>query len=407
MEQSDIKLIQAIPDQQERMIELLHQFCNINSYSDNLPGLALMLDCLQQAFSPIADSIEVQKLPPVPYIDLHGNTQVRHCGDALLIQKRPQLKRRILLAGHMDTVYPLHSSFQKIRYLNAEQINGPGVCDMKGGLIVILHALATLEQSQAKELIGWDVLINADEEIGSEASSALFTSRANLYQAALLYEPAMDSQGTLAKNRKGNGKFTIVSQGKAAHAGRNFVDGKNAICYLAEVIGAVNALNGKRPGVTINVGLIAGGEALNVVPAKAVAKLDVRISEQEDSLWVINELEQIKQKYQKSEYGLHIEGAFGRPVKKIDKGSERLFTRLKGWGKELGLNLDWKDSGGCCDGNNLSQYGIPILDTLGVRGGNIHSEQEFIELASLAERTALSALLLIDLATGGLEDLHI
>ncbi|HHX3462615.1 TPA: hydrolase [Legionella pneumophila] len=399
------EIINSIDNHQATMVEQLHQFCEINSGTTNLTGLAIMAETLRSAFKPIADTTELITLPPLSVIDMTGNTVTQSCGDVLFISKRPHLKRRILLSGHMDTVYSANNPFQKLSYLDANQINGPGVADMKGGLIVILHALAAFENTMFAEDMGWDVLINSDEEIGSPASASLFKKLAHRYQAALVYEPAMTPKGTLAKNRKGSGKLTLIATGRAAHAGRAFDEGRNAICYLAEAVTAVHALNGQRNGVTINVGKIAGGEALNVVPDKAVAQLDIRISLPEDEVWVRNELNKIIRQLERPDYSLSVHGAFGRPVKRICAGTERLFHRIQKIGEALGLTIDWKDSGGCCDGNNLAHYGLPVLDTLGVRGGNIHSSDEYILLDSLSERAALSALLLIDLAQGGLEDL--
>ncbi|WP_082650830.1 hydrolase [Legionella steigerwaltii] len=399
------KLINIIKNNQETMVKQLHQFCEINSGTTNLEGLAQMAYLLQTAYNPIADTIQIKKLQKLSAIDMSGNTVLQTCGDALFIRKRPHLKRRVLLSGHMDTVYAADNPFQKLTYINDNCINGPGVTDMKGGLIVMLHALSAFEQDECAAELGWDVLINSDEEIGSPASSLLFDELAANYQAALVYEPAMTPNGTLAKNRKGSGKLTLIATGKAAHAGRAFSEGRNAICYLAEVICAVDALNGKREGVTINVGKIAGGEALNVVPDKAVAQLDIRISLPEDEYWVRTELDKIIGQLKRQGYSLNIQGVFGRPVKRVCSGTKRLFHRIQHLGKELGLAIDWQDSGGCCDGNNLAQHGLPVLDTLGVRGGNIHSAEEYILLDSLSERAALSTLLLLDLAQGGLEDL--
>lgn len=387
------------------MVEQLHQFCNINSGTTNLEGLTLMANALKTAYQPLADDIQIKKLEPLSIINMSGNKVTQHCGDALFISKRPHLKRRILLSGHMDTVYAANNPFQKLTYINENYVNGPGVADMKGGLIVMLHALSAFEQSDMASEMGWDVLINSDEEIGSPASSILFDELAPNYQAALVYEPAMTATGTLAKNRKGSGKLTIIATGKAAHAGRAFDEGRNAICYLAEAVTAIHALNGQRDGVTINIGKIAGGEALNVVPDKAVAQLDIRISLTEDQFWVREALDKIILKLNRADYSLTVHGGFGRPVKRVCAATERLFHRVQNIGKELGLSIDWKDSGGCCDGNNLAHHGLAVLDTLGVRGGNIHSPEEYILLDSLSERAALSALLLTDLAQGGLEDL--
>lgn len=398
-------LISSVKSQQKLMEEQLHQFCNINSGTTNLAGLAHMSAALQSAYQPIADSIQIKKSPSLSMINMSGDTALQSCGDLLFIRKRPHLKRRVLLSGHMDTVYDAKSSFQKLTYLNDNCVNGPGVADMKGGLIVMLHALAAFEQDARSATLGWDVVINADEEIGSPVSSLFFNEIATNYQAALVYEPAMTETGTLAKNRRGSGKLTLIAHGKSAHVGRAFEQGRNAICYLAQAINEIHALNGQRDGVTINIGKVAGGEALNVVPDKAVTKLDVRISLSEDEHWVRNELDKIIMKLKHPDYSLALHGDFGRPVKRVCSGTERLFHRIQQLGKELGLSIDWKDSGGCCDGNNLAHHGVPVLDTLGVRGGAIHSHEEYILLDSLSERAALSALLLLDLADGGLEDL--
>jgi glutamate carboxypeptidase len=398
-------LITLLKDKQQIMVEQLHLFCEQNSGTTNLPGLAKMAHLLKNAYEPLADTIHIKKLDPFPVINMSGETIMESSGDTLLISKRPQLQRRVLLSGHMDTVYPENSPFQKLTYINENHLNGPGVSDMKGGLIVMLHALTAFEQHPSAKQLGWDVLINSDEEIGSPASSILFKQFASDYQAALIYEPAMTPKGTLAKNRRGSCKLTLVASGKSAHVGRDFNKGRNAICYLAQAICAIDALNGTRKGITINVGKIAGGQALNMVPDKAVAKLDVRLSQPEDYPWIQGEINQIVRNLKGQDYTLTIHSTLGRPVKRVSSGTKRLFQRIQRVAKELGLSIDWKDSGGCCDGNNLAQQGLPVLDTLGVRGGNIHSHDEYVLLDSLPERAALSTLLLLDLAQGGLEDL--
>lgn len=400
------ELINGIKAHQNKMVTQLHHFCEINSGSTNLEGLSRMAEVLIAAYKPTADSIQSKSTRPFSTIDMLGNVISQPCGNMLFISKRPELKRRILLSGHMDTVYSKNHSFQSLRQLDDNCINGPGVADMKGGLIVMLHALFAFENTSFASELGWDVLINSDEEIGSPVSGSIFNEIASNYQAALVYEPAMTPTGTLAKNRKGSGKLTLIANGISAHAGRAFDEGRNAICYLAEAVIAIHKLNGQKDGVTINIGKISGGDALNVVPDKAVAQLDIRISAPEDEFWVREQINQIVTMLKRSDYSLQVEGHFGRPVKRVCKGTERLFQRVQNIGKELRLTIDWRDSGGCCDGNNLAQHGLPVLDTLGVRGGNIHSDQEYILLDSLSERATLSALLLVDLAQGGLEDLQ-
>ena len=405
MDEATKELLHALNADKPTLVEQLHQFCNINSGSDNLLGLSLMREALKQAFAPLADSIEELEFPPINTINMNGESQLQPCGNALFIRKRPELKRRILLSGHMDTVYRANHPFQSLTYINDNEINGPGVADMKGGLVVINHALAAFEKLDLSADLGWDVLINADEEIGSPASCTLLEKIAENYQAALIYEPAMTASGTFAKNRRGSAKMTLVAHGKSSHAGRAFYEGRNAICHLAEVITSIHALNRLHNGITFNVGKIAGGEALNMVPDKAVAKIDIRISKPEDVQWVKQQINNIINSNEAEGYSLKIEGNFDRPVKRVNPATERLFANIQEAGQKLGLSLDWQDSGGCCDGNNLAQLGLPVIDTLGVRGGNIHSEKEFILVDSLIERTALSTLLLINLASGGLEKL--
>lgn len=382
----------------DAMLKQLYTFCETNSGTSHLNGLASMHDLLYQAFEPLADEIRSINLPEVPSISMTGETLVQHSGKALFIRKRPHLKRRILLGGHMDTVYDANHPFQTLTLLDDNTLNGPGVTDMKGGLVVMLHALQAFEQQDNAHLLGWDVFINADEEIGSAASREMMCQLAEQCEAVLIYEPSLTPEGIVAKNRKGNIKITLVATGVSAHAGRDFHLGRNAICYLAEIVTSIHALNGQREGVTLNVGKIAGGTALNTIPDKAVAKVDVRITFPEDASWIHEQLEYIKTKHHKDDYTLDVYSAYDRPPKRINPATEHLFSRLCAVGKTLNLNLEWMDSGGCCDGNNLAQSGIPVLDTLGVRGGKIHTPDEYIILDSLVERATLSALILVDLA---------
>lgn len=394
-----------LQDRQPLMIEQLHQFCEINSGTENLIGLEQVKQRLNAAFAPVADQIETRHSSTTTTFDMNGQ-RLQKYGDLLFIRKRPALKRRVLLCGHMDTVYSAQHPFQTLTYVNDNQITGPGVADMKGGLIVLLHALNAFEHSPQASKLGWDVLINADEEVGSPASGPLLNELAHHYQAALVYEPSMTENGCFAKNRKGSGKLTLIATGRAAHVGRSFHEGRNAIAYLAKAVLAMIALNEQRHDVTINVGHIAGGGALNVVPDRALAQFDVRITQPEDEQWVMHHLNQIINQMQEEHYTLTLHGHFGRPVKRVSRATERLFTRIQHLGHELGLPIDWNDSGGCCDGNNLAYQGLPVIDTLGVRGGQIHSPHEFIILDSLVERAALSTFLLLDLAQGGLEELQ-
>lgn len=386
------------------MLQQLENLCNLNSGSNNLAGLAQVAAMLEKLFLPIVDAATYKPLLPYLSWDLQGLPTQQPLGDCLFLQKRPDLTSRILLCGHMDTVYGSNHPFQKVTRLDQKHLNGPGVADMKGGLLVILHALSAFEQLPCATNIGWDVLITSDEELGSPSSNQIFAELAPRYQAALVYEPSTTPEGCFAKNRKGAGKFTLIATGKAAHAGRALDQGRNAILYLAETLLAIEALHkSAETGISINIAKIAGGQALNIVPDKAVAQFEVRITEPEQALWVEDALQKLLNDRQRQhpDYTLSLQGGFHRPVKKVNEKTMQLFQRIQAQGQKLGLSCIWEDSGGCCDGNNLSYYGVPVIDTLGVRGGKIHSPEEFMIVDSLAERAALSFLILEDLATQG------
>lgn len=382
------------------MIALTERWANINSGSYNLEGLRHMRWELAEAFVPLEAGNEVLSLEPLMQVNSKGETVSIEMAEALTIRKRPEAPIQVLLVGHMDTVYGIDHPFQKTTMLSENIMNGPGVADLKGGLAVMLHALLALERSPWAQNIGWQVLLNPDEEIGSIASDPLLKAAAKGKHLGLVYEPSL-ADGTMAGERKGSGNFTLVVRGRAAHAGRNPQDGRNAIVALAELTAALFALNGKREGVTLNPGKVEGGGALNVVPDLAILRFNVRTRTVEDETWVLEAVHKLVEECSNKEgYTAELHGFFTRKPKPMAPQVKALFDLVQQCGSELGLTIGVKPSGGCCDGNNLWHHGLPNVDTLGVRGANIHSEQEVIHLDSLVERARLSALLLMKLAKG-------
>src|ERR1700722_1438563 len=315
--------------------------------------------------------------------------------------KRPTAPIQVLLVGHMDTVFELEHPFQRAIQKTDRIINGPGVSDMKGGFCVMLEALKTFEKSNHNHQLGWEVLINPDEEIGSTSSVPFLAERAKLHKVGLLFEPAMDEQGVLAGERKGSGKFTLIVHGRAAHAGRDFLQGRNSIAELAQIILKIDALNGKQEGVTFNVGSVQGGGSVNVVPALAICRVDVRIMKVADEEWVQNSLESIlAMTNQKEGFKAELRGKFNRKPKALVGKTSDLYDFVAEIGQEIGQSITWKPSGGCCDGNNLSEAGLPNVDTLGVCGGKIHSDEEYLLIDSLVSRAKLTATILLRLSEG-------
>ncbi len=387
-----------VATQREPMITLTERWASINSGSYNLEGLRAMRAALAEAFAPLGGVAEVLPLAPISQINAKGESVSIAMAEALSIKKRPSALTQILLVGHMDTVYSIDHPFQKTTKLSENILNGPGVADLKGGLAVMLHALMALERSPWAENIGWQVLLNPDEEIGSVASDPLLKAAAAGKQLGLVYEPAL-ADGTLAGARKGSGNFTLVVRGRAAHAGRNPEDGRNAIVALADITQRVFALNGRREGLTLNPAKIEGGGALNVVPDLAILRFNIRTRELADEAWVLGELHKLVDEWcNKDGYQAELHGHFTRKPKPMSPEVQKVFDLVQQCGAELGLTIGIKPSGGCCDGNNLWHHGLPNVDTLGVRGANIHSADEVAYLDSFVERAQLSALILMTLA---------
>lgn len=384
----------------KEMTARLRVWCAINTGSANLEGLAAMHGALAEAFAALGAEVETVPSAPQSLVTATGETVQRQLGDCLRIVKRPQAPVRVLLAGHMDTVFAADHAFQTDRMTDDDTMNAPGGADMKGGVLVMLYALMAVERSRFADRIGYEVILNADEEIGSPGSAAILLEAARRAQFAMVYEPAM-ADGTLAGARKGSGNFSAVFSGRAAHAGRDHAAGRNAVVAAAHFMTAIDALSGKRAGLTVNVAKMDGGGPNNVVPDTAVVRFNARVEKADDADWFMSEAKKLIAAANAREgYGAHLHGSFGRPPKPMTPQLEAFFKALKACGVELGLDIGWKATGGVCDGNNISAAGIPVIDTLGARGGDIHSSSEFVKLDSLEERAKLSALLLLRVAAG-------
>lgn len=381
--------------------ELLH-LSNLNSGSFNVAGVDACAARLRELFAPLGAQAESIPVAPYRYTDDSGQWRERPLGRALRLRQRPGAPLRVFLCGHLDTVYGPEHPFQTAQAAGDDRLHGPGVADLKGGLLALYLALSALEQSPQRERIGWEVLFNPDEEIGSRGSAPLLAEAAARNHFGLVYEPAY-ADGGLASERKGSGNFDVVVRGRAAHAGRNPEDGRNAIAAAAALAVELHAINGLREGLTLNVGYVHGGGALNIVPDRCVLKFNVRTSRHEDEAWLLDAVQRLLDAANRREgYALELRGGFTRPPKPVSAGTAQLQGLLSDCGRQIGLDLQFRPTGGCCDGNNLAALGLANVDNLGVVGGEIHSEREWMHVSSLAERAKLSALLLLRLASGEL-----
>lgn len=383
------------------MLDQVMAWAAVNSGSRNLSGLAEVADLLVEAFSTLPGKLTLRDPAPVEAMAADGSLSSVAYGRNLHVQVRPEAPVQLLLTGHMDTVFAADHPFQKVYWREQGVLGGPGVADMKSGIAVMLAALLALEAVGVPQL-GYEVVINSDEEVGSAGSAPLIAEAARGKKAALTYEPSALPDGTLAGARPGSGNFSIRIEGRSAHAGRNPEEGRNALLAAADL--ALRLAAAKDAGLKVNPARIDGGGPNNVVPDRAVLRVNLRPTTPADETRaqaVIDDA--VAAVAAGHDVAIHVHGGFGRPPKPMDAKARKLFELVRRCGADLGQEISWRDSGGVCDGNNIAARGVPVVDTMGARGGSIHSDQEFLITASLAERARLSALTILRLANG--EDL--
>ncbi|CAN7229244.1 hydrolase [Brevundimonas sp. LjRoot202] len=402
----DQTVLDHVAAREPAIVERAIGWSNVNSGSRNAAGLARMLDLLEAEARRFGG--EIARLPTraSSSVDDDGAVRSEAHADALRISMRPDAPVQVILTGHYDTVFPAGSAFQTVVTRADGALNGPGIADMKGGVSVMLAALEAFETHPDKARVGWTVLLSPDEEIGSPASAPLLAELGARGHVGMTYEPAMPD-GSLAGARKGSGNYHLIVTGKAAHAGRAFDEGANAVAGAAILAARLHALNGRREGVTVNVAKIAGGGPLNVVADNAVVRFNVRVPDRAASDWIEAAVREIAADIPFPGLTLDLHGGMTRAPKPMDASQTALFEAVRDAGALLGQTLAWKPSGGVCEGNNLHAAGLPNIDTLGVLGGDIHSDQEFAWPASFVERAQLSALILCKIASGEIDALKL
>lgn len=399
--QDEAEALAWIDSQAPALIERTLAWSAINSGSGNLAGLDRMADLIGTEFDRLDGTVTLRDPAPHAYPDVRGDLQPVALGRNLHFRRDAvdAAANRVLLVGHMDTVFGADHPFQQPEWIDADTVRGPGVADMKGGIVVMLAAIEALGQTSLGRRIGVEVIVNADEEVSSPGSAPLLAEAAGRCTVGLAYEPSATPEGILAGARKGCANFAAVVLGRSAHAGRNPQDGRNALVAAADLAGRIAALTGERPGLTANPARIDGGGPENIVPDRAVLRFNMRLADPADQRWTIETLNRIVGEVgQRHDVEVTLHGGIQRPPKPLDAHQRRLFDLVRDCGTALDLDIAWQATGGACDGNNLAAHGLAVVDTLGVRGGAIHSDREFLIAASLVERAKLSALLLMRLA---------
>ena len=298
---------------------------------------------------------------------------------------------RILLSGHFDTVHDPHGAFRELKDAGNGRATGPGCADMKGGLVVALTALEALRA--AGIAFPWSFVLTPDEETGSFGSAAELARLAGQHDVGFVFEPAGEG-GTLITERMGAGQFRIDAFGRTAHAGRDYAKGVSAVRALCRAVLDAEAA-GDGTARIVNVGPLQGGALTNAVPDHAAAWGNVRFAAPADEASLAAALDALDRGAEGEVPRVRVRRAFNRPAKPCTDAVRALAGRVAEASRDLGRELPFGRTGGVCDGNLLQAAGLPCVDTLGVRGGNLHREDEFVEIASLVERAQLAAVVLL------------
>ena len=384
-------LLQNLQGRREEMVALLGRLARAESPSTAPAAQGAVFDLLAGELAGIGYG--VRRLPG------------RASGGMLLGSPGPSRRRSHLaggfqlLLGHADTVWPLGTleRMPVARDESGRRLHGPGVYDMKAGLVQGLAALRALADLGLAPPVAPVFLVSSDEEVDSTESAPAIRRLARRARRVFVLEPALGPEGRLKTRRKGVGRFTVTVHGRAAHAGLDPERGASAILELAHVIQSLHALSDPARGTTVGVGLVHGGQAINVVPPEATAEADVRVLSQEDAARVEAGIRALEPTVPGTT--LEIRGGFSRAPLEATPGNRILWHAAQRHAGKLGIALDEGTAGGGSDGNLTSPL-APTLDGLGAVGDGAHAAHEHVEIDRMPERAALLALLLLDPVVG-------
>ena len=323
----DQAVLSAISAANAALVARAVGWCEIASGSRNLPGLETQRVALVETLAALPGELESVALAASAEVDASGETSALGHTAALRLTVRPEAPVQVVLTGHYDTVYPAHSPFRTLTRRYDGALNGPGIADMKGGISVMLGALEAFERHPLAARLGYVVLLSPDEELGSPASAPLLADAARKGHVGLTYEPCLPD-GALVGARKGSGNFDLIVTGRAAHAGRDFAAGRNAVAAAADLAARLHALNGRREDVTLNIGRIDGGGPLNVVPRVAVLRFNVRVPDAAAAEWCRARIAALLASATAPDIHYQLHGGFHRPAKPIDGAQGRLMAAV-------------------------------------------------------------------------------
>jgi glutamate carboxypeptidase len=391
----EIELKVAIEERREEMQARLAEWVDRNTGSFNEQGLRAFAAELAAPLQQLGFEVELEESEPVS-IPGHGDLRA---GPTLIARRlQPSGERpRFLLVGHYDTVFEPGSEFQHFEVSDGSgRARGPGIADMKGGLVVLLYALRGLADAGELDRASFSVVLNGDEEIGSLASRSRIEQEAQLADYGLVFEASYGR--SMVRSRRGLGQFHLEIEGVAAHAGNAHARGRSAIRELAHKILEIEALTDYERGITLNVGTVLGGDKRNIVPSRAEAWVDLRYDDPESGEQVRQRLQQIAERTFVEGTRTRLWGTLHRPPKLETEQVRLLLDRQAAVVRDLGMPTPERvHSGGGTDGSLMGAVGLATLDSMGVIGGDAHTDEEFVTLDSLTERATIAALLILRL----------
>jgi glutamate carboxypeptidase len=366
---------------QSEIVALIRELVECESPSDHPPSVDRFVELLRSNL----DGAKIRTFP--------GGRFGRHLrAEFTLPGPRKRRDGWILALGHSDTVWPLGALAQMPFREKSGRLWGPGVLDMKSGIVFFLFALRALRELDIPVARKVVLQVNSDEEVGSESSRPLTEDAARHSSAVLVLEPGTGLAGKIKTARKGVGAYRVTVHGRASHAGVDFENGASAVLELARQIDRIAGFTNLQRGLTVNPGVIAGGTRSNVVAAEAWAEVDMRIARLKDAPALDKKFHSLRPIDKRC--SVQVTGGMNRPPMERTSAIGKLFEMARGCAQELGVKLEESSTGGGSDGNFTAALGVPTLDGLGGVGEGAHAVNESILINRIADRTALLAMLL-------------
>jgi len=371
------QILANVRRKQKEMIAFLKELVECESPSNDPKAIRRFCELFSGRISDIADC----RFIPGGKFGPHLQCDFRLPGD--------RKKGQILALGHSDTVYSM-GTLAKMPFRSTKgRLMGPGVLDMKAGLVFFVSAMRTLRDLNIPVARNVRLQLNSDEEVGSETSRPLTEKEARRSVAVLVLEPGQGIEGKLKTARKGVGDYNILVKGKSAHAGVDFGAGASAIVELARQIERITTFTDLKRGMTVNPGVISGGTRTNVIAAEALAEVDIRIARLKDAAVLDRKFHSLRPFDKRC--SIEVSGGLNRPPMERSAGIVSLFRKAQALALDLGVKLEESSTGGGSDGNFTAGVGTATLDGLGAVGEGAHSPGEYILIERIADRTALLA----------------